>query len=91
MTRPELNGALSPSQVFEIVRKYGARIGVPQLAPHDLRRTCARLAREGGASLESVQRTLGHASVQTTERYVNSMQAADAGDWIKVERKEEEK
>lgn len=80
-----VNGELSPSAVRDIVRHYGELLGVRDLAPHDLRRTCARLAREGGASLECVQKTLGHASVQTTERYIASTEAARAGDFIKID------
>jgi site-specific recombinase XerD len=34
-----------------------------------LRRTYAKLAHKGGAALEQIQLSLGHASVQTTERY----------------------
>ncbi|MBE0465352.1 tyrosine-type recombinase/integrase [Vreelandella alkaliphila] len=41
-----------------------------QLAPHDLRRTCATDLREAGMSMREIQVVLGHASVVTTERYV---------------------
>ena len=34
---------LTANIVWSIVRGYAAEIGVPQLAPHDLRRTCAKL------------------------------------------------
>jgi integrase len=77
-----LGGSLSPAAVRLIVHAYGARIGVPDLAPHDLRRTHARLAREGGAPLEVIQHSLGHASVQTTERYTRTGTEANAGDFI---------
>lgn len=80
----QVNSALSPSAIRDIVRGYGARIGISDLAPHDLRRTCARLARDGGADLETIQHTLGHASVQTTERYINSTKAGNAGDFINL-------
>lgn len=45
-----------------------------QLAPHDLRRTCAKLCRRAGGDLEQIQLLLGHASVQTTERYLGTEQ-----------------
>ena len=48
--------------------------GVPGIAPHDLRRTCAKLCRAAGGELEQIQLLLGHASVQTTERYLGTKQ-----------------
>ena len=57
-----------------MVRLYGESIGVPDLAPHDLRRTVAKLAHKGRAALEQIQLSLGHASVQTTERYLGVRQ-----------------
>lgn len=44
------------------------------IAPHDLRRTCAKLCRAAGGELEQIQLLLGHASVQTTERYLGTKQ-----------------
>ena len=44
------------------------------IRPHDLRRTCAKLCRSAGAELEQIQFLLGHASVQTTERYLGARQ-----------------
>lgn len=66
--------ALLPQNVMEAVVKYGKRIGVPRLAPHDLRRTFAKLAHRGRAALEQIQLSLGHASIQTTERYLGVRQ-----------------
>ena len=43
-------------------------------AIHDLRRTCAKLCRAAGGELEQIQLLLGHASVQTTERYLGTKQ-----------------
>jgi integrase len=40
------------------------------LAPHDLRRTCARQCHTAGGEIEQIQFLLGHASVLTTERYL---------------------
>jgi hypothetical protein len=45
-----------------------------QVAPHDLRRTCARLCHAAGGELEQVQLLLGHFSIQTTERYLGCKQ-----------------
>jgi integrase len=48
--------------------------GIQNLAPDDLRRMCARLCHIAGGELEQIQFLLGHASVQTTERYLGCEQ-----------------
>ena len=60
--------------VWHIVKESAKRIGVAKLAPHDLRRTCARLCHASGGELEQIQFLLGHVSVQTTERYLGCKQ-----------------
>src|SRR5260370_1213679 len=60
--------------VWHIVKESARSIGVAKLAPHDLRRTCARLCHASGGELEQIQFLLGHASVQTTERYLGCKQ-----------------
>ncbi len=64
-----VGSGLTAQSVFEIVEQYGARIGM-EIAPHDLRRSFAKLAHKGHAALEQIQISLGHASIQTTERYL---------------------
>jgi integrase len=51
-------------------RKYAAALNIQGFAPHDMRRTCAMHCREHGAPIEYISALLGHASVQTTERYL---------------------
>jgi integrase/recombinase XerD len=60
---------MTAQSVFECVGQYGRQIGL-KIAPHDLRRTFAKLAHKGHAALEQIQISLGHASIQTTERYL---------------------
>ena len=48
---------------------YGKQLDV-KIAPHDLRRTFAKLAHKGHAAIEQIQISLGHSSIQTTERYL---------------------
>jgi integrase len=60
--------------VWHVVKEYAAKIGVSKLAPHDLRRSCARLCHEAGGELEQIQFLLGHVSVQTTEKYLGCKQ-----------------
>jgi integrase len=52
-------------------RKPGKMIGKPDLQPHDLRRSFAQLGYEAGIPITQISRLLGHASIQTTQRYLN--------------------
>ena len=61
--------SMTAQSVFEVVKRYNANV-----APHDLRRTFAKLAHRGHAALEQIQLSLGHASLQTTERYLGIRQ-----------------
>jgi integrase len=65
---------ITANVIWCVVEGYAAGIGVPKLAPHDLRRTCAKLCRAAGGDLEQIQLLLGHASIQTTERYLGTKQ-----------------
>ena len=60
--------------VWHIVKDSAKRAGIHQLAPHDCRRSCARLCHAAGGELEQIQFLLGHVSVQTTERYLGCTQ-----------------
>jgi integrase len=65
---------VSEDLIYTLVRRSGAAIGHPDLTPHDLRRTCAKLCRKAGGELEQIQLLMGHASIQTTERYLGTKQ-----------------
>ena len=65
---------LSEQAIWDIVHKAAKTIGVESFGPHDLRRTCAKLCRSQGGELEQIKFMLGHASIQTTERYLGSAQ-----------------
>lgn len=60
--------------LFDVVKQSATNSGIEHLAPHDLRRSCARLYHESGGELEQIQFLLGHASVLTTERYLGFKQ-----------------
>ena len=74
---------MSEKVVWQLLQGYASTAGVSGIAPHDLRRyaesrhnhrTCAKLCRAAGGELEQIQVLLGHASVQTTERYLGTKQ-----------------
>jgi site-specific recombinase XerD len=69
-----LGDGISEKAIWHVVRCSASRVGVPALAPHDLRRTCARLCRNAGGELDQIQLLLGHVSIQTTEQYLGSRQ-----------------
>lgn len=52
--------------IYNVVKEYA-----PNMGAHDLRRTFARLARAGGASLRQIGHQMGHENEGTTERYVS--------------------
>ena len=60
--------------VWHVVREFAKKVGIRTLAPHDLRRTCAKLCHAAGGELEQIQFLLGHVSVQTTEKYLGCKQ-----------------
>jgi site-specific recombinase XerD len=60
--------------VWHVVKDYAKKLGYARLAPHDLRRSCAKLCHAAGGELEQIQFLLGHVSVQTTERYLGCKQ-----------------
>jgi len=65
---------LTEKVVWQLLQPYATAVGVPGIAPHDLRRSCAKMCRAAGGELEQIQLLLGHASVQTTERYLGTKQ-----------------
>jgi site-specific recombinase XerD len=65
---------ISENVIWYVVRNCAQRIEFDHLAPHDLRRTCAKLCHVNGGELERIQFLLGYASVLTTERYLGCKQ-----------------
>jgi site-specific recombinase XerD len=57
-SRGDMGNSLSPQAVFAVVSQYGSRLQL----------------RDAGAELEQIQLLLGHASIQTTERYLGIKQ-----------------
>jgi len=65
--------SMTAQAIYAVVRHYARKCGF-QIAPHDLRRTFAKLARKGRADIEQIQLTLGHSSIRTTQLYLGDFQ-----------------
>jgi hypothetical protein len=50
---------ISENVVWYVVRRCCQRVGLEHIAPHDLRRTCAKLCHSNGGELEQIQFLLG--------------------------------
>lgn len=59
---------LGYSQLWNIVTGYGRMVGV-QLTVHAIRHACATHVLAGGAKLDDVKALLGHARLESTQRY----------------------
>jgi site-specific recombinase XerD len=65
---------ISENVIWYVVRRCTERMRLDHVAPHDLRRTCAKLCHASGGELEQIQFLLGHVSVLTTQRYLGCKQ-----------------
>jgi site-specific recombinase XerD len=65
-----VGGGITPQAIYNIIVGYAEELKKKGVAPHDLRRTFAKLAHKGGAAIDQIQLSLGHESIQTTEDYL---------------------
>jgi integrase/recombinase XerD len=66
-------GVLRPLAVLQVVRQAAARAGIElNVSPHWFRHAHASHALDRGAPIHLVQTTLGHASINTTGRYLHA-------------------
>lgn len=61
---------LSSHRLWQLVHDAGARAGMPELAPHDLRRTYAGILETKGLPIREIQKLLRHESLNTTAVYL---------------------
>jgi len=68
---------MTPKVIWGIVKQAAQTAGIDNLAPHDLRRTCAQLCHLAGGELEQIQFLL-RASLDPNDRALSRMQTETA-------------
>ena len=74
--------ALSRQSVFQLLRKYGKRIGI-LLSPHVLRHSIATHLLNKSGDIRSVQEFLGHSDIKSTQVYTNLSLDKDRESYLK--------
>ncbi len=81
----EKGNPLAPAHIHRIVKRAAAKAQLPQaekVSPHWLRHAHATHALDKGAPLRLVQATLGHASLDTTSKYLHIRPSESSGDYL---------
>ena len=77
--RTKDDAPFDPKTVWNQLRVVAKAAGLPNFSMHDLRRAWASAMHFNGATMKQVSVWLGHADVQTTERYVRIFDTGKTG------------
>jgi integrase/recombinase XerD len=76
------SGRLTTARVWQVVKDAVKAAGIgKRLSPHSLRHSFALGRLKAGASPVVVQKLMGHASIQTTQKYLDHLDLADLREW----------
>lgn len=83
--RSRQGGHLDPSTAHDVVKRAAARVGLPPaVSMHFLRHSHASHAIDRNAPLHLVKQTLGHASLETTGRYLHARPTDGSSRYLSV-------
>lgn len=66
-----LGKPVNRQMIFNFIKEYAAKIGLPDVSPHTLRHSFATHLVQNSADIRSVQQMLGHADISTTQIYTH--------------------
>lgn len=75
-------GCMSPEQAHRIFKRASVKAEIPKASLHWFRHAFGTSALEGGASLPTVQRDLGHTSTATTGKYLHARPQDACSDYL---------
>lgn len=64
------NGPLDRTTLYRLIRRYGIKVGIPNLHPHMLKHSIAQHLVDSGEKVQLVQDWLGHRSINSTMEYI---------------------
>ncbi|MCE2466394.1 MAG: tyrosine-type recombinase/integrase [Caldilineaceae bacterium] len=74
---------IARNNTWKSLRRTAQRAGIDRdISPHWFRHAHASHALDGGAPVQSVKETLGHASLATTSIYAHARNGGDSGLWL---------
>jgi integrase/recombinase XerD len=77
---------INPRRIEYMVRDAAIRAGIDRpVSPHWLRHSHATHSLDNGAPIHLVQRTLGHASLATTEKYLHTRPGEASGNYLNLD------
>lgn len=68
------DGFMSTQAITDVLNLYTSALGYQNITSQSIRRTFAKLARQGGAEIDQIQLSLGHKSHKSTQRLLGPKQ-----------------
>jgi len=85
ITKGRIGKRLQSSYVRHLLKRLGKRAGIEKrVHPHGLRHSFASSLAEAGVNPHHIQQLLGHANLQTTSRYISTLNPKAALDAVRA-------